>query len=114
MVGHGRGRGPCPACNATAGGVGDQVAGVAQRALDGLIGRRRDVDGRQTTTRAHRLATETTTTRAPRSKKTTAARKKPTARVPLMPGCDRCGTRGPLTVTSRGAVCTDGYPPATP
>ncbi|WP_161983167.1 hypothetical protein, partial [Candidatus Frankia alpina] len=112
-VGRGRDRGPCPACNAAAGGIGDQAAGAAQRAFDGLIGRRRDVDGRQTTSRPHRFATETTATRGPRRKKT-AAKKKSTARAPLMPPCDRCGTRGPLTVTSRAAVCTGGCtPPAT-
>ncbi|WP_163548350.1 hypothetical protein [Candidatus Frankia nodulisporulans] len=112
MVGRGRDRGPCPACNAAAGGIGDQAAGAVQRAMDGLIGRRREVDGRQTTSRPNRFATETTTTRG-RSKKKTAAKKKPAATrtPPLMPACDRCGTRGPLTATSRSAVCASGCPP---
>lgn len=113
MVGRGKNRGPCPACNSSAGGAGDRVVGAGQRLLDGMLGRRLDVDGRQTTSRPHRLATETTTTGAPRPKKKTTPKKKPTttAAGPAMPACDRCRTRGPLTVTSRGAVCAGGCPP---
>ncbi|ORT46980.1 hypothetical protein KBI5_22230 [Frankia sp. KB5] len=111
MVGRGRNRGPCPACNSAAGGAGDRIVGAGQRLVDGILGRRLDVEGRQQTSRPHRLGTESTTTRAPRKKKT-AARKKPTTTParPLMPACEKCGTRSPLNVTSRGAVCADGCP----
>ncbi|WP_163549728.1 hypothetical protein [Candidatus Frankia nodulisporulans] len=109
FVGRGKNRGPCPAC--TGGGIGDRAVGAVQRAADRLTGRRLDVDGRTTTSRAHLLATETTRTRAP--KKKTATRRKTTATpaAVVMPACDRCGTRGPLTVTSCGAICAAGCTP---
>lgn len=125
-TGRGKNRRPCAACNSAAGGAGDRIAGAAQRAVDRIVGRRLETDGQQTTEQAHRLATETTTTRTPRRgsgatpapKKRAAAApaRKPRAAAqraaPRLPACDRCGTRGPLSVTSRGAFCIAGCLPA--
>ncbi|WP_163552105.1 hypothetical protein [Candidatus Frankia alpina] len=108
FVGRGKARGPCLACAPA--GLGDRTVGAIQRATDRLVGRRLDVEGRQTTSRPHRLAAETTRTRAPK-KKTTARKKTAPTPAVVLPACDRCGTRGPLTVTSRGAVCAGGCAP---
>ncbi|CUU61113.1 hypothetical protein Ga0074812_1573 [Parafrankia irregularis] len=111
FVGRGKGRKPCPAC--TAGAVGDKVVGAAQRAADRIVGRSLTVDGRTTTSRTSRFGTETTRTRMPKKRTTTTRTRKTAAApaVPVMPACDRCGTRGPLTVTSRGAYCATGCTP---
>lgn len=88
------------------------MVGAGQRAVDALIGRRLDVDGRTTTSRPHRLGAETVRTRKPAKKKTTTKRGKAATGTPpvVMPACDDCGTRGALTVTSRGATCAHGCP----
>jgi hypothetical protein len=111
FVGRGKDRGPCPACNADA--VGDKVIGAVQRTADRIAGRSLNVDSRTTTSRTGRFGTETTRTRAPRKRQTGARIRKPTAAAAaavVLPACDRCGTHGPLTVTSRGAVCAGGCP----
>lgn len=103
-VGRGKNRRPCPACNSAAGGVGDKVTGAGQRAVDRLLGRRLDVEGRTTTTRDHRLGTETVRTRAPRKKPATPA----TVRGPV---CDTCRQGGTLRMTSAGLHHIGGCPP---
>ncbi|EFC85732.1 hypothetical protein [Parafrankia sp. EUN1f] len=111
FVGRGKDRGPCPACNATA--IGDKAVGAVQRAADRIVGRSLTVDGRTTTSRTGRFGTETTRTRVPKKRTTTTrTRKTAAAATPavVLPKCDRCGTRGPLTVTSRGAYCASGCP----
>ncbi|MEX5712271.1 hypothetical protein AB1484_29315 [Parafrankia sp. FMc6] len=102
-VGRGKTRRPCPACNSTAGGVGDKVTGAGQRLADRIRGRRLDVTGRTTTSRDHRLGTETVRTRAPRKKP--VAKKKATAALPPSPGmvCDTCKRGGGhLIMTGKG------------
>jgi len=109
FVGRGSNRGPCPACNADA--TGDKITGLVQPTADRITGRRLTVDGPTTTSRPHRLGTETVRTRKPR--KTTAAKTRKQAATPapvVLPACDRCGTHGPLKVTSHGAHCAHGCP----
>ncbi|WP_163547800.1 hypothetical protein [Candidatus Frankia nodulisporulans] len=109
FTGRGNSRRPCPACNADA--PGDKTLGLVQRAADRITGRRLTVDGPTTTSRPHRLATETVRTRKPRKKTTATTRTRKqatTPAAPAMPACDRCGTRGPLNVTAAGAYCATG------
>lgn len=107
FVGRGRTRRPCAACNADA--LGDKIAGLVQRTTDRVTDRRLTVDGPTTTSRPHRFATETVHTRIPKKRTTTKARKKASApAAPVMPACEKCGTRGQLNVTAAGAYCATG------
>lgn len=61
MIGRGKNRGPCPACNADA--PGDKVVGVVYRLVDRVRGTSVAKDGRTTTVRPSRFGTEVSTTR---------------------------------------------------